>query len=80
MSSNILLCSCKACPILLIDYRLGTINLLSLNAFGSKKKLTLSEDYKKYLLSLCYELPVLASKMVIFSGLGSKISTRRSIS
>ena len=80
MSSNILLCSCRECPILLIDCRLGTTNLPSLKALGSKKKLTLSEDYKKYLLSLCYEMPVLASKMVMFSALGSKISTSRSIS
>lgn len=80
MSSNILLCSCKACPILLIDRRLGTTSLPSLNAFGSKKKLTLSEDYKKYLLSLCSELPVFASKIVMFSAFGSKVSTSRSIS
>ena len=43
----------------------GATSLPSLKALGSKKKLTLSEDSRKYLLSLCYEVPEVASKIVV---------------
>ena len=65
MSSKTRLCSCKECPILLMDCFGGATSLPSLKALGSKKKLTLSEDSRKYLLSLCYEVPEVASKIVV---------------
>ena len=58
----------------------GTVSYPFFHALGSKKKLTLSLDSKKYLLSLCLLYPVYPSKMVMFYGEGSKLATNLSIS
>lgn len=54
---------------------LGTIIFPYYNAFGSKKKLTLSAESKKYLFDRCFELFWVDPNTVIVYGVGSYPST-----